>query len=260
MNRTPAAEPSWRNATRPARGIVTASHGGQHQRLLPCAELAPFVAHFWWVTWSVPRPIVVETLPHPCVHVTVERPGGRAIAGGVGTRRFTRRLAGSGRVFGIKFRPATFGPWLGAPVSTITDRRVPFGPLPTLAAASTLEEAIARVEPWLCERVPVLPAQLRELRDLVERIETDRSLVRVEQLAALTSLQLRTLQRRIRRDVGVSAKWVIGRYRLHEAIERLRGGAAVADLAAGLGYFDQAHFTRDFSAMVGQPPRAFARR
>ena len=58
----------------------------------------------------------------------------------------------------------------------------------------------------------------------------------------------------------MSPKWVIQRYRLHEAVEQLERGAEVdlAELALQLGYFDQAHFIRDFKALVGRPPGAYA--
>ena len=37
-------------------------------------------------------------------------------------------------------------------------------------------------------------------------------------------------------------------------------GFTMADLAAELGYADQAHFTRDFRALVGVPPSKYALR
>jgi AraC-like DNA-binding protein len=55
---------------------------------------------------------------------------------------------------------------------------------------------------------------------------------------------------------------VIQRYRLHEAAKRLAAdpSAAQSALAADLGYSDQAHFIRDFKALVGTSPAAYARR
>ena len=72
----------------------------------------------------------------------------------------------------------------------------------------------------------------------------------------------RTLQRLFRRHVGVGPKWVLQRARLHDAVDRIdRGGVRdLAALAVELGWFDQAHFTRDFTALVGQSPAAYARR
>ena len=58
----------------------------------------------------------------------------------------------------------------------------------------------------------------------------------------------------------MSPKWVIQRYRLFEAAGRLSSGQADgAQLAHELGYFDQAHFIRDFKAMVGKTPLVFVR-
>jgi AraC-like DNA-binding protein len=60
--------------------------------------------------------------------------------------------------------------------------------------------------------------------------------------------------------VGVSPKWVMRRARLHEAALRADGGEPVdwAALAADLGYADQAHLTREFTATIGVPPSRYA--
>jgi AraC-like DNA-binding protein len=56
--------------------------------------------------------------------------------------------------------------------------------------------------------------------------------------------------------------WVMRRARLHEAALRAEadGSAAVdwAALAVDLGYADQAHLTRDFTATLGVPPTRYA--
>jgi AraC-like DNA-binding protein len=71
----------------------------------------------------------------------------------------------------------------------------------------------------------------------------------------------RTLQRLFRDYIGLSPKWVLKRYRVHEAAERIASGEApdAAWLAAVLGYSDQSHFIRDFSAQVGCSPGTYAR-
>jgi AraC-like DNA-binding protein len=71
----------------------------------------------------------------------------------------------------------------------------------------------------------------------------------------------RTLQQLFSSYVGVGPKWVINRYRLHEALERLQEGAHInfAELAMELKYFDQDHFIRDFRKLVGCKPAAYTR-
>ncbi|MGC2278440.1 MAG: helix-turn-helix domain-containing protein, partial [Candidatus Acidiferrales bacterium] len=59
--------------------------------------------------------------------------------------------------------------------------------------------------------------------------------------------------------VGVSPKWVIRRYRLHEAIEKFNSCSRPdwAQLALELGYFDQAHLINDFRSIVGYSPSQY---
>jgi AraC-like DNA-binding protein len=235
--------------------------------MLPDPRLAPFIAHFWWVRWTVDSPTLAETLPHPSIHVVFE--GARAEVAGVCTGRFSRRLEGDGWVFGIKFRPASFRQLLHAPVASLTDRVVALGAVlgdeaaalgRAVLAAPTVEDKLAVAETFFAPRLTPLAPQTEQLRDLVERVAEDRSLVRAEHLAALLDLDLRTLQRRFREHVGVSPKWVIQRYRLHEAAERLKAAAppSLVSIAADLGYADQAHFARDFKRVVGRTPARFA--
>jgi transcriptional regulator GlxA family with amidase domain len=89
----------------------------------------------------------------------------------------------------------------------------------------------------------------------------DRSLVRVDQVAALGAMSVRSLQRLFATFVGVSPKAVLARYRLQDAAAAIDAGADdLAALAASLGWFDQAHFSRDFHAVVGVTPSSYLQR
>lgn len=255
------------------RGILSrsgASGRTWHRRHLPSDELQYFVEHFWLVSWDFrgEEPYLVETLPHPSVHLVIEK--GSARVGGVMRGKFSTLLAEEGRVFGIKFKPGAFHPFLGAPVSTLTDRQIPvvdlFGD-----DGKDLEDEIVReeddgsmvaiAERFLRARLPERDANVELVGNLVERILDDRSITKVEELAELAGMNTRTLQRLFSRYVGVSPKWVIQRYRLHEAVEQLAPGVPIdwPKLALDLGYFDQAHFIRDFKGIIGVPPSEYVR-
>jgi AraC-like DNA-binding protein len=45
--------------------------------------------------------------------------------------------------------------------------------------------------------------------------------------------------------------------RFERAVERLRRGEELAAIALGCGYYDQAHFNRDFRAYTGTSPAAY---
>jgi AraC-like DNA-binding protein len=243
----------------------------EHQRIAPAPALEPFVAHFWMVRWDLRglEPYLAETLPHPCVQVTFER--GRARVGGCGTRRFRRWLRGRDRVFGIKFRPGAFQPLFRAPLARLTDRTIGLRSVfgrdgdalkEAILGEPDVQRCVALAEAFLQERLPPMPPEIAALRDFVERLAADPGITRAEQAAALAGVDLRQLQRRFRAAVGVSPKWVIQRYRLHEAAERLASANApeMTSLALQLGYYDQSHFIRDFKAVVGVSPGDYAAR
>ena len=99
-----------------------------------------------------------------------------------------------------------------------------------------------------------------EVTAVARRAETDRTLRRVDELAAAAGVGVRTLQRMFREHAGVSPTWVLRRYRLLDAAELVRDGQRVlwSQVADELGYADQAHLVRDFRAAIGQTPAAYA--
>jgi AraC-like DNA-binding protein len=254
------------------RGILNvraATSGTGPARYWPSGDLAPFVEHYWIVRWDLPAPQVAETVPHPSVHLVLEH--GRSEIVGVMHRKFSRVLEGRGRVVGTKFRPGAFRPFLTQPVSALTDRRVPpaevFGPRAARLIERALSHpddlsAIAVVESFLRGRRPVRDEPMSLAGRVAARIADDRAITRVDQLAREFHTTARGLQRLFGEYVGVSPKWVIRRYRLLDAVERVGSGGAVdwADLALDLGYADQAHFIRDFKQLVGRSPADYARR
>ena len=243
-------------------------------------ELAPWVEHYWTVAWELEPPgFVAEVVSHPSVHVTVEsgsRPrfGHRMPAGlvhGVITRRFSQQIAGSGRVFGVKFRPGGFGAFTGADVGAWTDRVLPldvaFGRAAELLVREVLplehdRDRAAVADEFLVGRLPGRDERYDEVLDIVRAMQDDPALTSVELVARRHAMSERTLQRLFRRYVGVGPKWVLQRARLHDAVDRIDSGRGrdLAALALELGWFDQAHFTRDFTALVGQSPAAYAAR
>jgi AraC-like DNA-binding protein len=238
----------------------------QLDRVPASPDLADLVERHWLVSWELPpgRRASVTLLPHPCVNLVFDR--GVVAVAGVGSERFTYVYEGTGRVFGVKFRPGAFRPFLGGPVSALTDQTRPLwwsdaadlardlGAAPDLSALVTVAERYLRAH-W-----PAPDPEVAEIGRIVHALLHDRTVTRVDEVCARFGVSPRTLQRMFQRYVGVSPKWVLRRYRLHEAAARLAEGTAGswAEVAAELGYFDQPHFIRDFTRAVGMTPVAYA--
>src|SRR5260370_20263127 len=81
---------------------------GSPMRFPPADDLSAFVDLFWIARWDLEpgETMVVETLPHPCVNVVVER--GRSLVHGPVKGRFSRTLAGRWRVVAARLLPSAF--------------------------------------------------------------------------------------------------------------------------------------------------------
>jgi AraC-like DNA-binding protein len=255
------------------RGLLNAGAGQkayQASRYYPSDDLALLIEHYWVVRWDVrnQEPFCQETLPHPAIHIALEP--GRLEVYGVVEGRFIRVLENRGRVFGIMFRPGGFYPFYGRSVSELSNRIVPlqelfgdagqsFGAM--VAALDDDHRCMALAEEFLRAQRASLDEQVLAVGRIVQQIADDPGITQVEHLLTDTGLSKRTLQRLFDRYVGVSPKWVIQRYRLHEAIDRISPQQPVewANLALDLGYFDQAHFIKHFKTVVGKTPEDYAR-
>lgn len=235
--------------------------------MLPSAGLAEIVEHFWWVEWELERPFRARTLPHPTVHLTFEFPSRAAVLGGPATRAFSRVLKGRGWVFGIKLRPAMASCWWSEAAEWV-DRQIGLSRLvddpsrwrAALFSAHTFTERVERAETLLGALRRERSAEATLVRDLVSSLEHDHTELRVATLARRVGVSARTLERSFRRRLGLTPKQVLQRYRLIDAAERLKAPhATIATVAQALGYFDQAHFVKDFRRTLGVAPSRFAR-
>jgi AraC-like DNA-binding protein len=246
------------------------------------AALESVVDRFWAVRWDLPAGAVhqQQVLTHPSANLSVgnanARPGDHAAGpvearlNGVARRLATRVLVGQGWAVAAMTRPGGLGAFVTGPVSGFTDRVVPLGE----AIATDGEALLARIvaAPDEAARIGLLAAALEqalqpgrlepasEVAGVARLAETNREVRRLADLCGLAGIRPRTLQRMFGEYAGVSPTWVIRRYRLQEAAEAVREGAPVswAQVAADLGYADQAHLVRDFRAAIGQTPAAYA--
>jgi AraC-like DNA-binding protein len=255
------------------RGIVDPAAGFEHftlTRHAPASDLAWAVDRYWIVTWDLrgKESYDQRVVPHPAVHLVFE--AGAANIEAISADEFVRRLEGRGQVLGVKFQPAGFRPYLGGPVGAIAGERLPAAGVlgskvddvaALIEQADDLETMIPAVE-GLIRSFGVGPLPMTEaVNDIVASIANDRSITRVDYLAAQLKTTTRRLQRLFADHVGLGPKWVINRFRVHEAADAAITGPQVdwARLAIDLGYSDQSHLVREFTAAVGTSPDRYAR-
>jgi AraC-like DNA-binding protein len=265
--------PTLQTVAAKPKGVVdpaTARRMFRMERYLPSPDLAPFLDHHWVVEWDLRGhpPHVQRTLPYPCVNLVFDR--GRTAVFGVISGAFNHTLQGANHALGLRFKAGAFRAFLGGPVSEITDKIVDAATLLRCDIAEAEAQVlgaegdaarVAAAEALLRRVLPAPDPQVERIQQILRFAEQDPTLRRVKALAEHAGCSVRSLQQLFNDHVGVGPKWVICRYRLHEAAEQLGSGSAVdlASLAQSLGYFDQAHFTSDFEKLVGKPPAQYRR-
>ncbi|MFB7409377.1 helix-turn-helix domain-containing protein [Streptomyces sp. NPDC056202] len=158
-----------------------------------------------------------------------------------------------------------FGSPLGELADVLTDPADVLGPrardlTAALEAApgwagrfAALDETLLR---WAADVAPSRepsPAVLRAW----ELLNRSSGTVPVRELAARCGWSPRHLENRFREQIGLTPKRLARILRLNRAIRQLTAGGRPADIAAGCGFYDQSHLSREFTDLTGMPPGRF---
>jgi AraC-like DNA-binding protein len=155
---------------------------------------------------------------------------------------------------------------LGMPMGELTGRVVELEDLLGRDAAE-LAERLAEAPGWaarfrlleraIAERTLEAPPVAPELEWAWRRLHATDGSVPIGALAAELGWSRRHLAKTVREELGLAPKPLARLLRFERAVERLRAGAALADVALDSGYYDQAHFNRDFRGFAGVTPTEY---
>ncbi|MGD9588547.1 MAG: helix-turn-helix domain-containing protein [Pyrinomonadaceae bacterium] len=126
----------------------------------------------------------------------------------------------------------------------------------------TLEDAVSVFAVGL-QTLSVSESEIDEdIAMAVEMIESSGGRDKISDIADALSLSMRQLQRRFAACTGLSPKQYARLRRLYQTATVLAGPEKVnwAERAAAMGFADQAHLSRELSALTGRSPHSFARR
>jgi AraC-like DNA-binding protein len=258
----------------PLRRYV-AWYTGYRQRGLPPATHRGLPSPYLTLIFTLDEPLSIEAHPDPG-----QPPGEfRALLGGLHSAPALIRHEGAQSGLQLALRPPGVRALLGLPAGQLADLDVPAEAV-LGGVCAELRDRVRSVTSWP-ERFAILDEIL--LRQLVtgsaqgtraavapEVLWAWRQLlraggaVRVADLATETGWSSRHLASRFRAEIGLTPKAAARVIRFDRAKQALiarvgtgayqDGGYQLADLAAGAGYFDQAHLAREFRALAGVPP------
>jgi AraC-like DNA-binding protein len=126
-----------------------------------------------------------------------------------------------------------------------------------LATAPDWPTRFALLERVIAERTLAAPPVAPELDWAWRRLHDTDGAVPIGELAHELGWSRRHLSATMRRELGMAPKALARLLRFERAVERLRAGADFPDVALDSGYYDQAHFNRDFKAFAGVTPTEY---
>jgi AraC-like DNA-binding protein len=201
-------------------------------------------------------------LPDACSDLIWQQGTGAMVAGPDTGPVTTITPAGTIMV-GVRFRPAAGGPALGVPLSELRDLRVELAELLPAAAwalPATLDPAIAAQRALAVAGLLVADGTPDQAVSQAAALLGDPA-ARVERVADEVGVSMRQLRRRFHAAVGYGPKTLQRVYRFQRFVRELDATGGSCDLAlaaAGAGYADQSHLTRDCVELSGLTPAALA--
>jgi AraC-like DNA-binding protein len=188
---------------------------------------------------------------------------------GVWTRRFLFEYPTPVRLVGVHFKPWGISPFVDMPATELRDRWVPVDAVwqrsldrirNQVGDIASATETLRVVEGELRSRLAEAPSRGLDLvQSTGRRLETSCGAVSVGALTHTAGVSGNHLATQFKSHVGVTPKRVARIYRFARLILSLDALRRVdwSELAQTAGYFDQAHFSREFKDFTGHTPTEY---
>ncbi|MBL9139094.1 MAG: AraC family transcriptional regulator [Verrucomicrobiales bacterium] len=178
-------------------------------------------------------------------------------------------LPGSSMI-GVHFRPGGASAILGMPSGLLRDRVVELNEIwgcaqqdlrDALLEAPTIQSKFLVLEGELQRRLKRAPSGRRAIDYAVQRLSANPASAMITTVAREIGWSHKHLIQEFHRAVGLGPKRFCRIRRFQEVLNRVEKGDALewAGLAADCGYFDQAHFIREFREFSGLRPTTYLR-
>lgn len=151
------------------------------------------------------------------------------------------------------------------PLHELFDTHLPLDDLVQLRKLEMVEEQLseaAQPSQWIAIVEQFLQRELVRQPDLliqhaVTQIKAADGHIKMKSLAASLFISQDAFEKRFRRIIGTSPKQFAAIVRLRHLLAHYTPHTSLTAAAYSAGYFDQAHFIKDFKGFTGQSPQAF---
>jgi len=179
--------------------------------------------------------------------------------------RLFKNSANIGTVL-IYFKETGAAAFFSQPVNELFSQSLSLDHFFSRSLLEQISEQLAEAETDL-KRIQItelfLISQLKDVTDdilvsaAVSFIRQSKGIIRIKDLAAKLNISQSPLEKRFRRIVGASPKKFASIVRLQSLIQNFPADMSMTQIGYEIGYYDQAHFIKDFKTFTGETPEKF---
>jgi AraC-like DNA-binding protein len=127
-----------------------------------------------------------------------------------------------------------------------------------LAGAATNIDRVAILQQFLCSQLKDKQPDAMVIA-AIKRMKASNEVIRMKELASQLHVSESRFEKRFRTAVGASPKKYASILRMQSVIQKYQQSNSLTSIALDAGYFDQAHFIKDFKSFTGVTPLQFFR-
>ncbi len=254
-----------------------------YQTFKPHSDLSALVKFYWTLEVPFdPKNQKQKIIPDGCIEMTfnledkikryvsesefVVHPN--AMVMGQRTKSYYIEPLGNVNSFAICFYPHGFANFVCTPLENLVDVETPieslFGEIPSkelkqkISQAASTQERIEIIEIFLLNKLNQNTTIESLVKTTVDTLISTNGSTPINQILKNDLSKRRQLERKFRKQIGISPKQLSRVLRLQTALKMLlNDNESLTNIAYESEYFDQAHFIKDFKEFIGNTPKEF---
>ena len=252
----------------------------KYQTISPSSKLEAFIKCYWTLDGSLIEK--QRIIPDGCVEMIfhygdlykqylegenyIIQP--RCFVFGQVTRALDIEPTGNTGIIAVRFHPEGFTPFCTLALSEIENKGIPLHQIfekngalleQEVLNAENNERRINIIESFLLAQITKSESIDRIVQLSVKTLLSSKGNLSVKNLSANSDIHRRQLERRFSKSIGLSPKQLSKVIRLQATLKIFsnKNIGSLTEVAHEGGYFDQAHFIKDFKEFTGVTPKYF---